>query len=98
MLMACLSPQGRHGSVLLRLNDLLKVTEPGSVMTKIPQAICKAHCAALPLNGDAFCGQRQVHSRQRGELTPKNDDNIAGRIRALVLLYKNCFSPSIPEY
>lgn len=39
-----------------RLNDLLKVTDPGSMKSKILQAISKPRCTP-PVTGDASVGR-----------------------------------------
>lgn len=67
MWMASLSPLDRYVKVLLRLNELVKVTDAGGLRTNIPGAISKAHCASS-LNGEASPWAGGVHFRQWGEL------------------------------
>ena len=67
--------------MLFRWNDLLKVTDPGSVKTKIPQATLKAHCPSSP--GTAT-PPRVVGELQAGGVQQEHE-KLAERTRAMLL-------------
>lgn len=67
--------------MLFRLNDLFKVTDPGSVNTKLLQAISEAHCI-LPVTSDASVGSGSVIQAGAAE---QEQGELAERTRAFLL-------------